>query len=231
MIPAILAIPASQREFLHAVTMLVARLGRPFIFFAPTAKHYGLSSEELLANLGSVFLPLDASLTLNANTDTPAPRPAVTSGIAGTPAPRYAVTSAPTESPTHPLTHSPTFSPVAPPSTLFAGLVPQIPEQPDQDLASRVCLVLDEIDGGSRRKNPSLTTVFRLYYVQELPMAQIAKKCRCSAGTIMNRLNLLQAKTGATPAQLRRIGPHFTQFHEDLSAAKSDYHRRRKYNL
>src|SRR6266850_1688246 len=104
-VPAILAIPGSQREFLHAVTMLVARLGRPFIFFAPTAKHYGLSSEELLANLGSVFLPLDASLTLNANTETP----------------------------THPLTPSPTFSPLARPSDLFAGLVPQIPEQPDQD--------------------------------------------------------------------------------------------------
>ena len=206
-VPAILTIPGSQREFLHAVTMLVARLGRPFILFAPTDRHFGLAAKELLSNLGSVFLPLSDHLTLS-------PSDGERARERGSLLPQL---------------HLSTLN--SQPSTLFSQLIPQIPEQPDQDLASRVCLTLDEFDTGSRRKNPSLTTVFRLYYVQELPVAQVAKKCRCSAGTIMNRLKLLQTKTGATPAQLRRISPHFTQFHEDLMGAKSDYVRRRKYNL
>src|SRR5205823_1044426 len=82
--------------------------------------------------------------------------------------------------------------------------------------ARRVCLVLDELDSGSRRKNPSLAAVFRLYFVQELPVAKVARKCRCSVGTIMNRLKLLQEKTGATPEQLRRVSPHFERLYGDL---------------
>ena len=74
-------------------------------------------------------------------------------------------------------------------------------------------------------------TTKELYFVQELPVAQVAKKCRCSVGTIVNRLKLIQSKTGATPTQLRRISPHFTELHDSLTSAKSDYFCRRKHKL
>jgi len=86
----------------------------------------------------------------------------------------------------------------------------------------------EELDSGSRRKNPSLAAVFRLYFVKELPIAQVARKCRCSVGTIMNRIKLLQDKTGATTEELRRVSPHFDRFYEDLAAAKSDYYHGRR---
>ena len=86
-------------------------------------------------------------------------------------------------------------------------------------------MVLEGLDSGSRRKNPSLAAVFRLYFVQGLPVAQVARKCRCSVGTIVNRLKLIEAKTGATPEQLLRIAPQFEQFYEDLTAAKGEYVR------
>jgi len=63
-IPAILTLPASQRELLHSITMLVARLNRGFILFAPTARHLGLAAKELLATLGAIFIPLDTHITL-----------------------------------------------------------------------------------------------------------------------------------------------------------------------
>ena len=90
-----------------------------------------------------------------------------------------------------------------------------------------MCLALEEADSGSRRKNPSLAAVFRLYFVQELPVAKVARKCRCSVGTIMNRLKLLEQKTGATPEQLRRVAPYFEEFYGDLAAAKEDYVRQK----
>ena len=92
-------------------------------------------------------------------------------------------------------------------------------------LAPEFWAVLEGLDSGNRRKNPSLAAVFRLYFVQGLPVAQVARKCRCSVGTIVNRLKLLEAKTGATPEQLLRIGPQFEQFYEDLTAAKGEYVR------
>jgi len=63
--------------------------------------------------------------------------------------------------------------------------------------------------------------------VQELPVAQVAKKCRCAVGTIASRLKLIQSKTGATPSQLRRVSPHFTKLYDDLSSAKADYFSKR----
>ena len=190
-VPAIFFIPTSDGEFLHAVTMLVARLGRSFILFAPTNRHYGTSAKELLSNLGAAFFPLDAHVGFNGQSK----QLAALNGRTG--------------------------------AELFAAVVPHIQEVPDTDLRSRVCLALEEADSGSRRKNPSLGAVFRLYFVQELPVAKVARKCRCSVGTIMNRLKLLEQKTGATPEQLRRLAPYFDEFYGSLASAKEDYVRQK----
>ncbi len=71
------------------------------------------------------------------------------------------------------------------------------------DVARTVFEVLDRLDSDSRRKPPSLLTVFRLYCLRHLTVLQIAHKCRCSVGTVSNRLKLLHAKTGTHPAHLR----------------------------
>jgi hypothetical protein len=214
-IPAILTLPASQGEFLHTLTLLIARLNRPFILFAPTARHFGLAPKELLATLGAIFIPLDSHLNLSLNHP---------SGPSSSPSPHLSTINSPPSTPS-----SPQLSTInSPPSTLFSDLSPALPETPDHGLASRVSLLLDDLDTGSRRKHPSLAAVFKLYFIQELPIAKVAKKCRCSVGTIVNRLKLIQSKTGATPDQLRRISPHFTQLHHDLTSAKSDYLRRRQ---
>src|SRR5205814_5225202 len=63
-VPAVLSLATNSVEFLNIVAVLVARFGRPFILFAPTAKHLGLAAKELLTNLGSAFFPLDAHLAL-----------------------------------------------------------------------------------------------------------------------------------------------------------------------
>ena len=184
--------PVEHREFLHAVTMLVARLGRPFILFAPTHKYYGSAAKEVLGNLGAAFFPLDTHLGLEPKSG----QLAAMNGQTG--------------------------------DELFAEVVPEIQDLPEADLAGRVCVVLEGLDSGSRRKNPSLAAVFRLYFVLGLPVAQVARKCRCSVGTIVNRLKLIEAKTGATPEQLMKIAPQFEQFYGDLTEAKGEYFRNRR---
>ena len=71
------------------------------------------------------------------------------------------------------------------------------------EVALGVFEVLNRLDSDSRRKPPSLLTVFRLYCVRQLTVVQIAHKCRSSVGTVSNRLKLLHAKTGTHPAHLR----------------------------
>ncbi len=72
------------------------------------------------------------------------------------------------------------------------------------ELARSLFEVLERLDSDSRRKPPSLLTVFRLYCVRRLTVVQIAHKCRCSLGTVSNRLKLLHAKTGTRPAHLKK---------------------------
>ena len=97
----------------------------------------------------------------------------------------------------------------------------------DEDLARQTFLILQEADIGSRRRPPSLYAVFQLYCVQEWTIPQIARKCRCSLGTVANRLDLLRHQVGLPPASLRRISSHFTILERDFRQAKRNYNRRR----
>jgi hypothetical protein len=110
-----------------------------------------------------------------------------------------------------------------PADKLFAEFAPLRPEPSDDDLARRAFLALQEADNSRRHQPPSLYRVFHLYCVEELSIPQIARKCRCSLGTVANRLNLLRAKTGAAPDQLRRVSPLFTKFEDDLRTARRNY--------
>jgi len=76
-------------------------------------------------------------------------------------------------------------------------------------------MVIDTLDSENRRKKPSLLTIFRLYCAQEMTVAQIAQKCRCSKATVSNRLSLLKSRIGVAPARLRRVSGYFTKFQED----------------
>jgi len=103
---------------------------------------------------------------------------------------------------------------------------PPVSPNQDEDVARRAFLALDALDCGSRRKLPTLLTVFRLYCIEELTVAQIARKCRCSVGTVSNRLKLLQAATGTNPERLRKVSPYVSRLQRDRDLAVSEYRRR-----
>jgi len=69
-------------------------------------------------------------------------------------------------------------------------------------LASALAL-LDRLDSASPPRPPTVLAVFRLYCIQQMTITEVARACRCSVGTVCNRLKLLRAKTGLNPEKLR----------------------------
>ena len=104
-------------------------------------------------------------------------------------------------------------------------LNPALTPNENEEIARRAFLALDALDCGSRRKLPTLLTIFRLYCIEELTVAQIARKCRCSKGTVSNRLKLLHATTGVEPERLRKVSPYVNRFQHDRNAAIAEYAR------
>ena len=64
-------------------------------------------------------------------------------------------------------------------------------------------LLLEQIDSETPLNSPSVLTVFRLYCGRAMSVAQVARACRCSVGTVSHRLKLLRSRTGADPKNLR----------------------------
>jgi hypothetical protein len=207
-IPVVLTLSASRPEFLNTLAVLIARFGQPFILLGPTNRHLDQTGKELLASTGAAFFALQDNLAL------PPSCSALDSGL------RTVDCGLRTED-----CGLRTLD-----SGLFSSVVALAPTPSDEDLARRTFLALQEHDQSRRRRPPSLYTIFQLYCLKELTIPQIARKCRCSIGTVANRLKLLRAKTGVSADQLRRVSPHFTQFQDDLRQAQRNHHRSTRYH-
>jgi hypothetical protein len=103
-----------------------------------------------------------------------------------------------------------------PPGELFAAFSPQ-PKEIDQDVVSRVFALLRQLESETKLPPPTTMAVFRLYCMEALSAAQVARECGCSKATVLNRLALIRSKTGIDPAQLRTFSPHIGKLQAQLS--------------
>jgi len=87
----------------------------------------------------------------------------------------------------------------------------------DENDARRAFAIMDKLDTESRRKTPSVLTVYRLYCREILSARESAKRCRCSVGTILDRLRMIHAATGLSPAALRTLSPHIERVRESVT--------------
>jgi len=94
------------------------------------------------------------------------------------------------------------------PGELFARFTPQ-PRDSDENLASRAFALVQQLDSEETRKRPTVLSVFRMYCIDGLNAATIARKSGCSRMTIRQRLRLIEAKTGMKIDQLRKVSAHF----------------------
>ena len=72
---------------------------------------------------------------------------------------------------------------------------PRSIQPPPPRVAFLALALLEKLDTGRRRPPPSLAKVFRLYCIECLSAAQVARRCRCSKGAVIRRLNLIRKKT------------------------------------
>ena len=100
------------------------------------------------------------------------------------------------------------------PGELFSRFTPQPAEPPDEDAARRAFALVQKLETGRRLKPPGVLTVFRLYCLENLSVAQTARRLNCSKPTVLRRLELLRQKTGLQPRQLRRISGQFEDLEE-----------------
>jgi len=66
-VPVILTIQNEPRDFLFVTGQLAARLRQKFILLAPTSRLVTAAAQEILANTGAAFFPLETTVTLTPN--------------------------------------------------------------------------------------------------------------------------------------------------------------------
>lgn len=103
-------------------------------------------------------------------------------------------------------------------------LKPEI-EPVSEDVARSAFALLQKLELDAPLKAPSVLTVFRLYCVDGFSAERVARKCRCSKGTVMSRLRFIQARTGMKPEQFRAMSGHLQQVDDELreSGAREIY--------
>lgn len=111
--------------------------------------------------------------------------------------------------------------PVTTPGELFARFTATPVEPPNDDIARSAFALVRQLDSERPLKPPTLLTIFRLYCIEELSAAQVARKCRSSKATVVRRLELLRSRTGLDPQHLRRVSSHLDKLDDTLSDSRA----------
>jgi hypothetical protein len=111
---------------------------------------------------------------------------------------------------------------------LFAAYLPEKEEAVPEEVARQAFQLLQQLDSEQTVKPPTVLAVFRLYCKEGLTAEQVARKCRCSKATVINRLRLIREKTKTEPDELRRFATQFGKIEDDIRESKAAYvHRKR----
>jgi hypothetical protein len=109
---------------------------------------------------------------------------------------------------------------------LFSSLIADAKEPASDDEARGLFVLLQELDDGKVVKAPAVQ-VFRLYCMQGLSRAQVAKQCKCAPSLVTLRLKAIEQKLGRKVAELRQLSGHFEKIEDSLRDDRARKVRRR----
>ncbi len=112
------------------------------------------------------------------------------------------------------------------PGELFAKFTPQ-PKDLDESVATRAFALVQQLESDQPTKPPTALTVFRLYCIDQLTPAEIARKCRCDRSTVRRRLELVESRTGTSPDRLRRVSAHLGKLEAGISDSRAAHIHRK----
>jgi DNA-directed RNA polymerase specialized sigma24 family protein len=78
------------------------------------------------------------------------------------------------------------------------------PDQPGITSIRPALDLLNCLDFHCPSNPPNILSVLRLYCIHGMTIPEIARRCRCSVGTVCNRLKLFRNVTGHSPEHFRR---------------------------
>jgi len=117
------------------------------------------------------------------------------------------------------------------PGELFANFAPQPKDELEEKNARRAFGLVQALESELSLRKAPILTVFRLYCVENLSIAGIARKCGCSLPIIYDRIKVIRDRLGCDPASLRQYSAHFEAIERSLShsEARSIYRKGAAY--
>jgi len=110
---------------------------------------------------------------------------------------------------------------------LFSAHLPEREEPATDDEARQLFALLKELDAANTVRKAPVSQVFRLYCLEGLSRAEVAKRCGCVESLVTLRLHEIERKLGRKPAALRELSPEFERIEESLSEPRARrIHRR-----
>jgi len=111
---------------------------------------------------------------------------------------------------------------------LFRPFTPLSNETLDEDSTIKAFAFVKTLDPKKTFKHPSPATVFSYYCIDGLSISAIARKCRCSRGTIINRLKFIHKHTGVDPKATRRLSSSLGGGSEQSPDSRARYINRKR---
>lgn len=95
------------------------------------------------------------------------------------------------------------------------------------EVAQAAFALMVKLDAKGKQKAPTPLTVFRHYCIEGLSAEQTATKCRCSKGTVMGRLRLIERVTRKKPESFRAMSDHLQRLDDNYTqtGAREVYRR------
>lgn len=110
---------------------------------------------------------------------------------------------------------------------LFAAFQPDVPESAPEDVARAAWAIINKLDSGKSRSEPSAVRVFKHYCQEGLSADKLAIKYGWAKGTVMNRLEEIEKATGLDKKQLRVLSGHMARVEEQLTDDRAGYIHRK----
>ena len=79
---------------------------------------------------------------------------------------------------------------------------------PDETEAQRLFELVRGMEPGAGARKAPLLQVFRLYCLENLTAARVARRCGCSKSLVVARLSELGQRLGRHPSTLRAVSGH-----------------------
>ena len=112
-------------------------------------------------------------------------------------------------------------------AALFTPFMPKSEEPASDHEARQLFALLKQLDAGQAVRKAPVSQVFRLYCLEGLSRAEVAKRCGCVESLVTLRLQEIERKLGRKPAELRDLSPEFERIEESLSDPRARrIHRR-----